>query len=544
VHLELLPFELPGFQISRTFYNEVELVIFARAITPQAECPGCSQLSQRVHSYYQRHLKDLPVSQWQVRLELEVRRFRCLNPACPAQTFAERLTYLLPVYAQRTTRFSSAITELGIALSAQAAARVANKLKMPTSQDTILRTIKSVKLGSRATPRVLGVDDFAFRKGKTYGTLLVDLEKHRPVDLLPDRTAPTLISWLKEHKAIQIVSRDRSTEYTRAITQALPLATQVADRWHVLKNLRQSLYRVVNRHYSTLLKKSKTTSGWATHFNLDPTSPKLKLRQKRSVNEQAASQASLARRQARYQQVKEAAQAGTSQRQITRELGINRETVRQYLASESGPQRASRTNRKPSTLAPYYPQLEQRWQAGCDNAVQLWREVRLEGYKGSRMQVQRWVELRRQMPEGNAVVQEDESSVKFRLPGVKELTWLVFRDAKELNQTEQVLLTFLKEETDLEKAWDLAQRFRETLAQKDVSKFQGWLAECLKSEVAELVSFGKGLQSDQAAIEAGISSRWSNGQTEGWVNKVKLIKRQLYGRGSFELLRRKVLLAA
>lgn len=402
--LNLLPFDLPGFQISRTYYNEVELVIFARAITPQAECPHCTEISQRVHSYYQRHIKDLPVSQRRVRLELEVRRFRCLNPACPVQTFAERLSELLPAYAQRTTRFSSAITELGIALSAQAAAKVANKLKMPTSQDTILRTIEAVKLAKPATPRILGVDDFAFRKGQTYGTLLIDIEKHRPIDLLPDRTAPTLMKWLKERSEIEIVCRDRSHEYKQAISQALPHATQIADRWHILKNLRQSLYRVVNRHYPLLLKKAKVSSAFAPQFNLDPTSSKLKLRQHRSHTEQAASQASLARRQARYSQVKEAAQAGYGQRQIARELGLNRETVRQYLTADAPPQPSSRSSRQSSILAPYYSYLEQRWRAGFHKAVPLWREIQLKGYSGSRHPVQHWVQLRREMPQASTLI--------------------------------------------------------------------------------------------------------------------------------------------
>jgi transposase len=257
-----------------------------------------------------------------------------------------------------------------------------------------------------------------------------------------------------------------------------------------------------------LVKKAKTSKHINIQGQADPTSPNLRLRPEGTRSEQAAAQLSLARRQARYGQVIELAKQGKSQRQIVRELRINRQTVRHYLAAGGPPSKGQHSKTKPSILAPYYTYLEQRWQAGCDNAAQLRREIEAQGYKGSRQVVQMWVAMRRKMANSPAIV--SQPALEVRLPGLTKLSWLLSRHQSELNKSDLAVLDFIKEELELKKGWVLSQRFRELLGQKDLSKFRDWLIDCLNSGVSELVSFAQGLERDQAAIEAGITSRFSN----------------------------------
>ena len=240
----VLPITLPGCVVDEIKVTKGMLTIVAHADEPSAECPHCHQTSQRVHSRYTRSPHDLPISDQSVQLMLQVRRFFCHNPRCPRRTFAERFSPLVAVRARRTGRLSHTLEALALTLGGEAGARLLKVLHVVTSADTLLRLIRQAALPSRTTPRVLGVDDFALRKGRTYGTMLVDLEAQRVVDLLKERTAETLSAWLQAHPGVEVISRDHSTEYARGATHGAPHAIQIADRWHLLQNLRQALERL------------------------------------------------------------------------------------------------------------------------------------------------------------------------------------------------------------------------------------------------------------------------------------------------------------
>src|SRR5262245_5240360 len=346
--------------------DQTHLILTATAATPTAHCPRCDCASTRVHSYYTRSPRDLPLVGYTLRLVLHVRRFRCLNPDCSTVTFAERLSGLLAPSAQRTLRLTNALHELGLALGGEAGCRQSRRAGMLASAATILRLVHRTPPVIRPTPRVLGLDDFALCRGRVYGTILVDGDTHRVVDLLPERTAQSVTVWLQNHPGVEIITRDRSTEYARGATEGAPDAIQVADRWHVLGNLREALERVLDR-LRPQLQASPTTCSDASAAK--PLSIYDRER-RRGTKDQVRQQVSRQRRYARYAQVKQLQAKGQAIIQIARELHISRQSVRKYMASDVFPE-VARPLRQQSILDSYAAYLQERWDAGCHDNRQL-----------------------------------------------------------------------------------------------------------------------------------------------------------------------------
>jgi transposase len=302
-------------------------VIQAEAKGTGAGCPECRRWSSSIHSHYLRRPHDLPSSGKAIRLTLRVRRFRCHNPKCSRKIFCERLPEVVGVSAQRTERLKSVLKRVGWALGGEAGSRLSQHLGMRASPSTLLRQMRYSPLPVQPTPRVLGVDDFALRRGRSYGTLLVDGETHRPVDLLPDRTSETLANWLRDHPGVEVITRDRSTEYARGASQGAPLATQIANRWHLLVNWREALERTLDRFRSQIV---DTPSSVQEVIPLTPYDRS----GRRGTKDQVQQQASCARRHALFTQVKDLQRKGLNISQIARQLKLSRHTVRKYRASE------------------------------------------------------------------------------------------------------------------------------------------------------------------------------------------------------------------
>lgn len=525
------------------------MVLQARVEAPSGACPDCHSQSVRVHSYYTRTIRDLPLGAYAVHLKLRVRRFRCLNAVCRRQTFTEQLPQLAAPYAQRTHRLRRTLHDVGCYLSAEAGSRLLEKLRMKASGDTLLRLLRQIGSPEVETPRVLGVDDWAQRKGRTYGTILVDLERHEVVDLLPDRTATTLADWLRAYPGIETIVRDRSTEYARGASEGAPHALQVADRWHLLLNLRQVFERYLTQYYSCL--KQLPPLPIDTANEVETLAPR-RIPYARTGGERRTSQASRERRLVLYERVQELKREGKSILRISQKLHLHRATVRKFYYADSFPERNQRKLMS-SILDPYLTYLERRHSEGCENASQLWREICQQGYPGSRSQVYKWMQGKRTVPAastpkrylGEVQVREIEERKRHRKaarrPSAKQLSWLLMKRVETLTERECQLLKWVRQDALVEKLHELGQQFAAMIRERLAEKLDAWLAACTETGISNLVTFAIGLRQDYGAVYAALSTVWSSGQAEGQVNRLKLVKRQMYGRAGFDLLRVRVL---
>ncbi|WP_235845818.1 ISL3 family transposase [Dictyobacter aurantiacus] len=523
----MLPFSLSGFAIQHITHIREILTITACATSPTAACPSCQHVSSHIHSYYTRSPQDLPVSGHIVQLVLRVRRFRCLNHTCQRQTFAERLPSL-PVSARQTTRLATLLDGIAVVLSGQAGSRLTEQLAMPVSADTLLRRAKK-KAPPSPTPRILGVDDFAFRRGRTYGTILINLESHQPVDVLEDRSAETFADWLRKHPGVEIISRDRSKDYLRGATEGAPQAQQVIDRWHLLKNLREAVERFL----------SHTQMPEEVRAEISLT---IAPRQKRTSGERARSEGSRNRRLALYNQVVELSKQGGTIQGIARQLQISRQTVRKFVQASTFPE-FQRVPRTKSAIDPYRPYLQERWEAGCRTIDQLWKDVQERGFTGSWMMVYRWVQLQQDERAEAADQTQQNTQTRTNKLAPRHLAWLFLHNPEHLEKQEREALALLRKVPSIETAYGLVQQFVVMLTVHNAKPLDTWLWDCQLSGISDLVTFAQGLEKEGSALHAAFTLPYSNGPVEGKINKLKYIKRSMYGRGGFPLLRQKVLKA-
>lgn len=547
------------------------ITIFLCSTKKSGFCPDCGTESGRVHSEYQRSPKDLPCMGQTVRLRTRVRRFFCANRSCKRMTFAEQFPYLLVRKAQRTQRLIIQHEEIAFELGGEAGRRLAGKLGMAISGDTLIRAIRKSPEQEANTPRVLGIDDWAKCKSQEYGTILVDLEAHQPVDIIDSRTVEAVAAWLKAHPGIEIVSRDRGREYIKGVSEGAPDADQIADRWHLLSNLREAMVTLLEKKPIALKAAAQTTtpkdvpsviqgisvesevlssiiiesqdtirSIEATTMTVEPILTKV----------QQAKIAGDVRRQARFDQVKALYATTHSVRTVADALKMSRRTVTRYITSEICPQYPEGRIRS-SQLTPYLKRLQERWQGGCTNASQLWREIQKEGFKGSRGLVARWAaEERARLPveirfcrQQSAIFQTKACLIPPVIPwSAKRASWLIVKKPPDLDDEEKEALNRMAQsDPQVALGVDLAQQFMVMVRQREQDKLDDWMETVKNSAIPALLSFANGLRKDFTAVRNALRYSWSNGQTEGQVNRLKFIKRQMYGRAKFDLLRKRVL---
>ena len=336
-----------GMLIEQIQLTENGLMIEVVATTPTACCPLCSEPSSSIHCHYRRTLRDAPCAGRRVRLSLTVRKFSCRNPSCERKVFAERLPDFVEPWARMTIRYCQQITSIGLATCGKGGTRLAARLGIQTTRQTILRRIMDLPEVSTGSVLFLGIDDFSFRRGYRFGTILVNLESRRVVDLLPDRQAETAAAWMYHHPDLFVVSRDRGSAYASAASQAAPQATQCADRFHVVKNLTEATQLLLARCQAEILAaKDQEESN-----RQEPNKPLISIEQWRPPEPRSVEKARLARRAsryARYQQVLEFGQQGMTPKEIAGRLGLSSRTVQKWLAAATFPEaRKRRKNRVP-----------------------------------------------------------------------------------------------------------------------------------------------------------------------------------------------------
>ena len=347
-----------------------------------AACPRCERPSERVHGHYTRTVADLPCGGRRVLLHFVVRKFVCPTLECPQQIFTERRPEFVQSYARMTNRLREALLALGMTTGGESGERLAPKLGMSISAPTLLRHMRSIALLPPEPIRLLGIDDFAFRRGTTYGTILIDLERQRPIDLLPDRSAATAEAWLCTHPEIDCVSRDRGGEYAAAASRGAPQAQQIADKFHLVKNLIEALDPLFERNKACLrFMDTPEAAAEADPGSAPPPAP----HEMRPAPSKQAEQTRLAHRQERlqrYEQVRALRDQGFTTPAIVARVGLSRSTVNRFLAAPAFPERQRRC-KEATKLDPYRAYLSEHWQEGAQGAVHLFRAITALGYTGS-----------------------------------------------------------------------------------------------------------------------------------------------------------------
>jgi len=491
-----------------------------------AHCPHCGTWSEAFHSGYERNLGDVPIAGRQAVIDLQVRRFRCYQPECPHKTFVEQAPILAERYAHRTRRLRSLLEEVGLALGGRPGSRHSKRLAMPTSRSTLLRMVRALPERSIDTPTVLGVDEFALRRGRRYGTILVDADAHRIVDLLEDPSADALVAWLSKHPGAKVICRDRDGVYASAARRGAPNALQVADRWHLVHNLADALERFGVRVLAAVRRELKAKEATGTTSSEMPPPIKAASLSPCRLKE---------RTERRHAEIHELLSQGLTITAISRRLRLHRKTVYRFAVAEVAADLLGR-GRRATALDPYLSYMAKRWREGQHVAAFLFDEISKRGYRGSKRSVRRQVEGWR--------TAEPPPPAHVLLPGPRTLTWLLLRRPSDLDEKDQVLLNQLYERSDeLVCARRLAQQFLRLVRERRGWELKEWVADVNQTGPPELRGFSRNLQHDWDAVHAGLTERWNSGPVEGNVNKVKVTKRQMFGRARFDLLRKRVLLA-
>jgi transposase len=513
------------------------VIVAAYGLQKQAHCPDCQQLSARFNGHYHRHPADLPCGGYAIQLSLTVPRFFCDNEACSRRTFSARFPDMLRPYARRTERLARQQQHIAFAVGGEAGCRLLDGLSMSTSADTLIRLVRAAPEPDVATPRILGVDDWAKRKGQSYGTILVDLEKQVVVDLLDERSAESFSNWLVEHPGVEIITRDRGADYKEGATRGAPEALQIADRFHLLQNIADTLKRMLAQRTNELRQAARQVAREQEKaVNHTPEVDTMV-----AITEEAIQETKVppTLRQLRFAEVKEYQRQGWSQRAVAAHLNLDRRTVGKYFALESCPERPSVPQSTPKVM-PHLAYLSRRWQEGCHNIKQLHAELEGQGFTGHYAAVCRAV--KRLLADGKVVLPTPQVSIPIPNLTVTQAVWLLLHPDERLEEQDCQLRDKLCEICqEIETSRHLAQSFCELVRERAAEKLDVWLERAKGAGIAAFKNFAIGLQRDYDVVKAALTYEWSNGQVEGQVNRLKFIKRQMYGRAKFDLLRKRVL---
>jgi transposase len=475
------------------------IVVRARTRSEAVACPGCGAETSRVHGYHERTAADVPADGRRVMVKVRVRRMRCPALDCTVQTFREQVSGVLERYQRRISRLTAQVSAVARELAGRASARLLPALGIGVSRHTAVRILLKVPLPALAVPRVLGIDDFALRRGLVYATILIDAGTGRRVDVLEGRTADVVEAWLRGHPGVEVVTRDGSGAYGEAVRSALPDAVQCGDRWHLWHLLAEAAAKEVAAH----------SACWAD------AAPLQEGRRAETTAE-------------RWQQVHDLRSQGVGLLDCSRRLGLALNTVKRYDKADK-PERLRRAAQyRPTLVDPYRDYLHKRRAEEPGVPVQqLLREIRELGYPGSSNLLVRYIN------QGRA-----DASRPHIAP--RKATQILLTNPDNLPDDQQDTAGRLSgacpEMTALSRLIGKFAAMLDPDAANEAKLLQ-WIGEARTADLPHLHSFTRGLELDINAATAAVTLPHHNGRTEGVNNKTKMIKRQMFGRAGFNLLR-------
>ncbi|WP_393071641.1 ISL3 family transposase [Streptomyces sp. LN704] len=522
---ELLFSSVEGVLVESVEVTDMVVRVEARTTAGRAACPECGYWSGRIHGSYLRFPRDLPTAGKLVVVSLRVRRFVCAEDSCTRKTFAEQVPGLTRRFGRRTERLRSTLVSVGLALAGRAGALMTDAFKVPVSRNTLLRLIASLPDPVTTTPRVVGVDEYAQRKGRIYGTVLVDVETRRPIDLLPDREADTLAAWLAERPGIEIICRDRAPFFAEGATRGAPQALQVADRWHLWHNLGEAAEKCVYRHRGCLRPTPEQPEELQEEAEPTASSP------------WPTGHRFAERTRAKHATIHALLAAGHSKRSVARQLGMTLNTILRFSRATTPEEMfTGQWQSRATRLDDYKPYIDQRWQEGCTNAWKLWEEIKEQGYPRGYASVRDYV---------SRTLRGKPQPVGPRPPSARAVTRWILTHPDALPEGDRLhLKAALANCPELTALAEHVRSFAHMLTHLQGDQLPEWIeAASTSAELPSLRHFAQHLLRDLDPVTAGLTLPWNSGVVEGHVNRIKMLKRQMFGRAGFELLRKRVLLA-
>lgn len=406
----------------------------------------------------------------------------------------------------------------------------------------MLRRIHQLPIPPITTPIAVGIDEWAWRKRTAYGCIVVDLHTNRVLDLLPDQAQSTIVAWLRQYPSIQLVSRDRGGGFAAAITAALPTATQVVDRWHLIKNYGEALEAALLSKRAVLRAACAPPEAAVAVPLVDPFVGAL-TRTGRHGPDAPMLEAAIAVRRERHAvlcalhaQIHALRATGADIVSIAKMVSTNRSTVYRYLAMDSPPDWVQPLRR--TTLDPYKEFLLQQWSAGCESPRQLWRMIRAQGFTGAEVAVRRYLALMGcQKTKPRTIIHPTHALSNGRIPSAGQTAqWVLLAPARRTASQQAFLDAVAAADPDCATLITLSEQFLAMIRAHEAAALTAWITAAI-STTGHIQRFAQRLRQDEAAVRAGIAGPWSNGPVEGQIHRLKLLKRQAYGRASLALLR-------
>jgi transposase len=519
-------------KVERALRTAEGVVLEARAVSVGAVCPGCGTLSERVHGRYTRRLGDAALGGEPVMIRLLVRRFVCRESRCARKTFAEQIAGLTTPHARYTPLLRGMLARIAVALAGRPGARLARRLGMSVGRDTLLNLLRSLPELPVGRVVILGVDDFAIRRRHVYATVLLDMATHRPVDVLPDRTAAAFAEWLRNHPGVKVICRDRGGAYAEGGRAGAPEAIQVADRFHLWANLGEAVEKTVVAHRACLREpETEVADGEPPAARAIPVLPE----PDGVLDVYGRPRPLVQRTRERYLTVQHLRAQGMSLGAISRKLAIGHGTVRRFANATNLEELLFKATHRITKLDPYKPYVNQRINEGCINAAALFTELQAHGYRGGMLTVRRYLHQFR--PTGRAPKAKPAPPKPRRVTG-----WIMTNPANLKPAQALQLKQILARCPQLEATASHVAAFADMMCNLRGEQLTDWMSAVAADDLPSLHSMLTGMRRDLPAITAGLTLPYSSGAVEGAVTRAKALKRAMFGRANFDLLRKRILL--